>query len=66
MYRAVQNWSKLFFSKRSYVLISLYIFMELFELNDFEYFIHGSTILKRVVQGEVATLHIELCFDFKL
>ena len=65
MYRAVQHRSKLLFSTRSFVLISLIleqnILMKFLELNnDFEYFIHVGRVLQREAEGAVAPSHISM------
>ena len=60
MYRAVQNWSKLFFYTQSLVLISLNILMQILKLNeDFEYFIHVSRVLKWGVEASGIPPHID-------
>ena len=57
MYWAVQSQSKLFFSRQSFVLISLDILMQLIELNsNFEYFIYTGGMLKRGLRVATAPL----------
>ena len=47
IYRAIQNWSNLFFSAQGFVLIFLNILTLLLKLNnDFKYFIHINRTLK--------------------
>ena len=51
MYRAVQNRSKLFFSRLSFLLISLNNLMQLIELNNnFEDLIYAGYVLKQAVE----------------
>ena len=60
MFRAVQNRSKLFFSTRNFILISLKILMKYLKLNnDLESFIHVVRVLKGV-EGGGTPLHIEM------
>ena len=52
MYRALQNQSKLFYSMRSFILISLNILMYFLELNaDFKHFSYVGRVLRRGVEG---------------
>ena len=67
MYSAMQNRPNLSFSTRGFAIISLNILIQFLELsNDFKYFIHAGTVLKRVVEGEAAPLFTTNIFCFKI